>query len=92
MILQINDTSASAIDLLAGTQINLSNGAAVILNDDVTLSDTAPTEVNVTGVDNEIITNFTESIIIDITVTNIDDDTAGVTITTSDTSTTDRCQ
>ena len=87
--LQINDISASAIDLLAGTQINLSNGAAVILNDDVTLTDTAPTEINVTGVDNEIITNFTETISTDITVTNTDDDTAGVTITASDTSTTE---
>ncbi len=87
--LQINDTSASAIDLLAGTQINLSNGATVILNEDVTLTDTAPTEVKVTGVDNEIVTNFTESISTDITVTNTDDDTAGVTITTSDTSTTE---
>ncbi|BAY84313.1 hypothetical protein NIES267_38090 [Calothrix parasitica NIES-267] len=77
--LRINDTTASEVELVAGTQIDFSNGAAVSLDNDVTLTTTA-SSVNVSGVGNEITTSFTESISTDISVTNNDNDTAAVVV------------
>ena len=77
----------ATVEIPAGTQLNFSNGSAVILDETVTITDTAPTEINVSGVDNEITTTYGESISTNIAVTNTDDDTAGVTVTASDTST-----
>ncbi|MBV6627277.1 MAG: DUF4114 domain-containing protein [Rivularia sp. (in: Bacteria)] len=77
--LRINDTTASTVELVAGTQINFSNGAAVTLDEDVTLSTTA-SSVNVSGVGNQITTSFTETISPDISVTNTDNDDAGITV------------
>ncbi|MGB6296439.1 MAG: hypothetical protein WBF90_09655, partial [Rivularia sp. (in: cyanobacteria)] len=77
--LQINDSTASTVELVAGTQINFSNGAAVTLDNDVTLTTTA-SSVNVSGVGNAITTSFTETISPDISVTNTDNDAAGVTV------------
>ncbi|MEO1374443.1 MAG: hypothetical protein AAFW70_09045 [Cyanobacteria bacterium J06635_10] len=77
--LRINDTTASEVELVAGTQIDFSNGAAVTLDEDVTLTTTA-SSVNVSGVGNEITTSFTEDISTDISVTNNDNDTAAVLV------------
>jgi len=87
--IQINDASASSLEIPAGTQLNFSNGGAVILDETVTISDTASTVINVSGVDHQITTTYGESISTDITVTNTDDDIVGVTVTASDTSATE---
>lgn len=95
--LQINDDSVSEITLTAGAQLTFSNGAVVTVNSDVTLSNTAATEVDVTLDSNQIkldstlfdsnvTTSFTESISTDLSVTNTDNDIAGIVANTYNTS------
>ena len=88
----INDDTVDSLDLTAGTVITFSNDVELTLTEDVTLinSDAVGVSVEVESGDNsEVLTYYTETVADNLDVTNIDDDTAGVTITASDTSTTE---
>ncbi|MEM1391712.1 MAG: LamG-like jellyroll fold domain-containing protein [Cyanobacteria bacterium P01_H01_bin.150] len=85
----IDDLSIKETELTAGTRLTFNDGSVVELLEDISLSNTEATDVSVDGgssIASSATAYYQESISTDLTVTNTDNDTAGIIVDTYDTS------
>ena len=79
-------SDGSPLNISSGTQITFDNGAVITLDADYdsTVDDTVAVTLNSYTVSTENYTQFREILAADLTVTNNDNDTAGITVEVSD--------